>query len=138
MYSIRLSLPRSRGRGRIYVASDNRPRHLWSVAWSLTLDDRNMLAIIIMLMMTMMMMNVYDGYDYDDDYGDYYDYHDDESDDDFYYDDDGYDDGMLGSMVQVFEVATNTAACTTASPADPRGSATNSRCSTPANTLPTV
>ena len=31
VHSIRLSLPRERGRGRIYVASDNRPRHLWSV-----------------------------------------------------------------------------------------------------------
>ena len=45
----------------------------------------------------------------------------------FHYDDDGYDDGMLGSMVQVFEVATNTSACIFASAADPRGSATNLR-----------
>ena len=72
-----------------------------------------MLMMILMLMMTMM-MHVDDDYDYDDDYDDYYDY-----DDDFHYDDDGYDDGMLGSMVQVFEVATNTAACTIASAADP-------------------
>ena len=41
----------------------------------------------------------------------------------FHYDDEDFDYGMLGSMVQVFEVATNTAACTTAT--DPRGSATN-------------
>ena len=31
-YSIRLSLPAKDRRGRIYVASDNRPRHLWYVA----------------------------------------------------------------------------------------------------------
>ena len=45
----------------------------------------------------------------------------------FHDDDDGYDDGMLGSMVQVFEVATNTTACIPASAADPRGDATNLR-----------
>ena len=49
---------------------------MWSVAWFLTLDDRNMLMMTMMLMITMMMMmmNVYDDYDYDeDDYDDYYD-----------------------------------------------------------------
>ena len=110
-----------------------------SVAWFLTLDDRNMLVMIVMLMMTVMMMNVEDYCGYDDDvYDDYYDYQDDDYDDDFHYDDDDYDDGMLGSMVQVFEVATNTAACTTASAADPRGSATNPRFPAPANTPRTV
>ena len=95
--------------------------------------------MIMMLMMTMMMMNVVDDYDYDDDECDAYsDYHDDDYDDDFHYDDDGYDDGMLGSVVQVFEVATNTAACTTASAADPRGYATNPWFPTPANTPRTV
>ena len=65
----------------------------------------------------------------------YFDYHDDDSDDDVRYDDDDYDDGMLGSMVQVFEIATNTAACAAASAADPRGSATHPRFPAPANTL---
>ena len=111
---------------------------MWSVAWCLTLDDRNMLMMILMLMMTMM-MNVDDDYDYDDDDSDdYYYYHDDGYDDDFHHDDEGSDYGMLGSMVQVFEVATNTAACTTASAADPRGSATNPRFPTPTNTPRTV
>ena len=101
------------------------------------LDDRNMLMMILMLMMTMM-MNVYDDYDCDDDDSDdYYDYHDADY-DDFHHDDEGSDYGMLGSMVQVFEVATNTAACTPASAADPRGSATNPRFPAPANTLRTV
>ena len=86
-----------------------------------------------------MMMNVeyhYDcgGYDCDDDY----DYDDDGYDDDGYddddYDGDGYDDGIVGSIVQVLEAATNTAACTPASAADPRGSATHPRFPTPANT----
>ena len=53
----------------------------------------------------------------------------------FRYDDDGYDDGMLGSMVQVFEVATNTTACIPASAADLRGSATNPRPQHPAQSL---
>ena len=35
---------------------------MWSVAWSLTLDDRNMLMMFVMLMMTMM-MNVDDDYE---------------------------------------------------------------------------
>ena len=112
---------------------------MWYVALFLTLDGRNMLMMILMLMMTMVMMDVDDDYDYDDDdYDDYCDYHDGGYDDGFHYDDDGYDDGMLGSMVQVFEVATNIAACTTASAADPRGSATNPRFPAPANTLRTV
>ena len=68
--------------------------------------------IMIMMMMTMMIIMTYHDIDYYDD---------------FHYDDEGSDYGMLGSMVQVFEVATNTAACTTASAADPRGSATNPR-----------
>ena len=86
-------------------------------------------------MMMMTMMNVYDDYDYDDDdFDDYYDYHEDDYDDYFHYDDEDSDYGMLGSMVQMFDVATNTAACTLASTADPRGSATNPRCPTPANT----
>ena len=87
-----------------------------------------------------MMVNADDDYDYDDDdYDDYYNDHDDDYDDDLHYDDDDYDDGMLGSMVQVFEVATNTAApCTTASAADPRGPATHPRFPTPANTPRTV
>ena len=67
---------------------------------------------MIMMMMTMMIL---------------VDYHDEDYDDDFHYDDEDSDYGMLGSMVQAFEVATNTAACTTASAADPRGSATNPR-----------
>ena len=42
------------------------------------------------------------------------------------YDYDDSDDGIAGSMVQVFEAATNTEAWALASAADPRGSATNS------------
>ena len=72
-----------------------------------------------MLMMTMiMMMSVDDDCDYDDD--------DDYDDEDNGYDDD-YDGGIVGWMVQVLEVATNTAACNPASAADSRGSATNPR-----------
>ena len=74
----------------------------------------------------------------DDDSDDYYDSHDDDYDNDFHHDDEGSDYGTLGSLVQVFEVATNAAACTTASAADPRGSATNPRFPTPANTPRTV
>ena len=86
--------------------------------------------MIMMLMMTMM-THVDDDYDYVDDDSDY---HDDDYDDDFHYDDEDSDSGMLGSMVQVFEGATNIAACTTASAADPRGSATNPRLPAPTNT----
>ena len=66
------------------------------------------------------------------------DYDDDDDSDDDGYDDDGYDGGIVGSMVQVVEAARNTTACIPASAADPRGSATHSRLSTPANTLRTV
>ena len=78
------------------------------------------------------MVNVDDDYDYDNDDSDYY-YgdHDNDYDDDFHYDDDGYDDAIVGSMVRVVSAATNTTACIPASAADPRGSATNPRAPTP-------
>ena len=94
--------------------------------------------MFVMLMLTMM-VNVDDEYDYgDDEYDASYDYHDDDYDDDFHYDDDGYDDAIVGSMVQVVEAATNTAACTHVSAADPRGSTTNPWYPTHSNTPRTV
>ena len=78
-----------------------------------------------MMMTTMMVMNVDDDYDYDDDdYDDDLGYDDDDYDDDDYGEDD-YDGAIVGSMLQVVEAATNTAACNLASAADPRRSATN-------------
>ena len=66
---------------------------------------------IMMSVMIVIMMNVEYHHDCDDDdCDDDYDYDDDGYDYDDY-DDDGYDDGIVGSIVQVFEVATNTAAC---------------------------
>ena len=82
-----------------------------------------MVMVTMMMMILVVMITTYDDDDYEDD---------------DYDADDDYDDGIVGSRVQVLEAATNTAACTPASAADPRGSATNPWFPAPANTPRTV